>query len=59
MNDRLRGYLRAIETGTTERYHDYRNIFKGKMSKTEYNQKYHCNYHIRKKKEIKDKNGSK
>lgn len=39
---RLAGYYEAIETGTTERYWDSRDVAKGKMNVQDYNTKWHA-----------------
>ena len=36
MNDRLSGYLRAIETSKTEKFHDYYDVHKRKMPQKDY-----------------------
>jgi len=38
---RLAGYYEAIDTGTTERYWDSKDVTKGKMGVEDYNKKYH------------------
>lgn len=40
MNSRLAGYLRAVESGTTEEYHDSRLVDKCKMKVSEYKRKH-------------------
>lgn len=40
MKDRLKHYLRAIENGTTEKYHDWRDTKKGKMKYKDYIKKW-------------------
>ena len=40
MRDRLNGYLRAIENGETEKYHDYRDVWAGRMPEKEYVKKW-------------------
>ncbi|MEA3222772.1 MAG: hypothetical protein U9P49_06365 [Thermodesulfobacteriota bacterium] len=40
MRDRLKSYLRAIEDGTTEKYHDYRDVWSGKMDVKDYVRKW-------------------
>lgn len=37
---RLAGYYEAIETGTTERYWDSKDVTKGKMKVEDYNRKW-------------------
>jgi len=40
MKDRTFSLLRAIETGTVEQYHDYQDVSKGVMTRSDYNLKY-------------------
>jgi hypothetical protein len=40
--DRLASYYEAIETGTTERHWDSRDVQKGKMKVEDYNRKWHA-----------------
>lgn len=40
MNKRLDGYFRALEDGTLERYHDYHDVHKGKLSVDDYERKH-------------------
>jgi len=41
---RLADYLRAIETGDVERYHDYQDVAKGKMRVADYEKKWNRHY---------------
>ena len=40
MKNRIDGYLRAIETDETEKYHDYQDVGQGKMKVSEYTKKW-------------------
>jgi hypothetical protein len=40
MNSRLARYLRAVESGTTEAYHDSQDVHKCKMKVSEYKRKH-------------------
>ena len=40
MSKRLENYLRAIENGTTEKYHDYMDVYKRRMTREDYEKKW-------------------
>jgi len=40
VKDRLFDYMRAVETGTSDKYHDYQDVKKGRMTIDEYNRKH-------------------
>ena len=40
MMDRLKSYMRAVDEGSTGRYHDYRDTCKGKMTRKDYEGKH-------------------
>ena len=40
MRDRLKHYLRAIENGTTAKYHDWRDVMNGRMKYKDYVKKW-------------------
>ena len=56
MSGRIRGYLRALEKGQLEKYHDYQDVYNRKMPREKYEKKWgrypgrRCKKHVKYKK---------